>query len=109
MSDAVTTAPAAQPVRSVFAKVPRDRIVTLAVETDPCPQALLRVLGTIAQQGLVPMTIAADSTDEDQRIAVAIDSLPEERLAVLLARIESIVAVRGARVVPGGVAMPLWG
>ena len=44
MSDAVTFAPVAQSVRSVFPKVPRDRIVTLAVETDPCPQALLRVL-----------------------------------------------------------------
>ena len=108
MSDAVTAAPAAQPVRSVFAKIPRDRIVTLSVETDPCPQALLRVLGMIAQQGPVPMSIAAERCDGGQRIAVAIDALPEERMEVLLARIESIVAVRGARVVPGGMSMSVW-
>ncbi|HEX7695464.1 MAG TPA: hypothetical protein VF409_13290 [Sphingomonas sp.] len=109
MSDAVTFAPVAQSVRSVFPKVPRDRIVTLAVETDPCPQALLRVLGTIAQQGLVAMTIAAERFEEGQRVAVAIDALPEERLELLVARIESIVAVRDARVVPGGMGMSLWG
>ena len=108
MSNAVTTAPAAQPVRYSFAKVPRDRIVTLAVDTDPCPQALLRVLGMIAQQGSAPMSIAAELLDDGQRIAVAIDALPEERLDVLVARIESIVAVRGARVIRGGMSMSLW-
>lgn len=107
MSDAVTTAPAAQPVRFAFAKVPRDRIVTLAVDAEPCPQALLRVLGMIAQQGLVAMSIVAERTDDGQRVAVAIDALPEERMEVLLARLEAIVAVRGARIVPGGMPMSL--
>ena len=62
----------------------------------------------IAQQGPVPMSIAAERFDNGQRIAVAIDALPEDRMEVLVARIESIVTVRSARVVPGGMSMSVW-
>ena len=106
MSDAVIPAPAAQPVtRNTFAKVPRDRIVTLAIETDSCPQALLRVLGLITQQGSVPMSIAAERHDDGHRIAVAIDALPEDRLSAMIARLEAIVTVRSAMLAPA----PMFG
>ena len=110
MSDAVTPAPAAQSVTDhVLAKIPRDRLVTLAVETDCCPQALLRVLGTITQQGLMPISIAAERHDDGQRIAVAIDALPDDRMELLVARLEAIVAVRNATFAAAGGLSAVWG
>jgi acetolactate synthase regulatory subunit len=102
MSDAVTTAPAAQPSARRPVKVPRDRIVTLAVETDPCPQALLRVLGLIAQHGSEPMSIAAERRADGQRITVEIGALPDAGLSTLVAKIEAIVTVRSAAFMPPG-------
>jgi|GEM_PF-1542576 len=110
MSDAATPAPMAQTVtRNAFAKVPRDRLVTLAVETDLCPQALLRVLGLITQQGLTPISIAAERHDDGQRIAVAIDALPDDRMSLLTARLEAIVTVRNATFAAAGGLSAVWG
>jgi len=81
-------------------KVPRERIVTLSVAADLCPQALIRVLGLIAQHGILPLSIAAERGDTAQHLAVEVDNLPEQALAVLLAKIEAVVAVQSASLEP---------
>lgn len=81
-------------------KVPRERIATLSVTTDPCPQALIRVLGLIAQHGVLPLSIEAVRGETAQHLAVDMDHLPEAALTVLVAKIEAIVAVQSAAVHP---------
>jgi len=79
-----------------FAKVPREQIATLSVETEICPQVLLRVLGILAARGMIPFTIAAHRDDRLQRIEIEIDALPETASRVLLQNVRRIVTVRRA-------------
>ncbi|MCW6534020.1 hypothetical protein [Sphingomonas lycopersici] len=81
-------------------KVPRERIVTLSVAADLCPQALPRVLGLIAQHNILPLSIAAKRREAVQHFAVDVDNPPDQALAVLLAKIEAIVAVQSASARP---------
>jgi acetolactate synthase regulatory subunit len=84
---------------SVVPKVPRERLIRLDVEADLCPQVLLRVLGLVAQQWLIPLTITARSASDSIAIEVELDgaALSAERAEVLLYKIEAIVSVREAR------------
>ncbi|MBO9711625.1 hypothetical protein [Sphingomonas sp.] len=71
----------------------------LLVEADPCPQALLRVLGLVAQQMLEPAKLTADREGGCWRLEIAFDDLPEPKAELLLAKTEAIVAVHRARLV----------
>jgi len=101
MSNAVTRAACAPVSVAPFsAKVPRERIVTLRAETDHCPQALLRVLGMIAQHDTIPLSIGAERGEDGQTVTLDIDTLPDHAMATLLAKIEAIVTVRQVEIVP---------
>lgn len=100
MSNAMSRAASARLNQPAETKVPRERIVTLSVAADLCPQALLRVLGLIAQHGILPLSIAAERREAAQHFAVDVDNLPDQALAVLLAKIEAIVAVQSASARP---------
>ncbi|OJU20174.1 MULTISPECIES: hypothetical protein [unclassified Sphingomonas] len=100
MSNVMSRAASARRNQSAETKVPRERIVTLSVAADLCPQALLRVLGLIAQHNILPLSIAAERLEGVQHFAVDVDNLPDHALAVLLAKIEAIVAVQSASVRP---------
>lgn len=87
-------------------KVPRERIVTLSVAADPCPQLLIRVLGLIARHGIVPLSIAAEMRETVHYVAVDIDGVSAQMKA-LLAKIEAMVTVRSASVHPADGRPPL--
>ncbi|HVI99484.1 MAG TPA: hypothetical protein VM657_10505 [Sphingomonas sp.] len=82
------------------AKVPRERIVTLRAETDHCPQVLLRILGMVGQHDTIPLSIGAERDEDGQHVTIEIDTLPDHIVALLLAKIEAIVTVRRAEIVP---------
>lgn len=79
-------------------KTPRSKLVRLRVRADHCPQVLLRVLGLIAQQAVIPVTIAAERRTRELRFEIELDGLPDQSAKVLLAKVEAIVAVRSARI-----------
>lgn len=78
------------------ARPTRVPLATLHVTAESCPQVLLRVLGLIAQQGLIPYAIDFTRSQHSMRFAVAIDSLPPQRLETLLWKVEGIPAVTTA-------------
>lgn len=66
------------------------------VTTDPCPQALLRILGLVAQQMLIPQSIACERNGDGLSARIAVEGLSPERAGILLAKISTIVTVREA-------------
>ncbi|MBX3563606.1 MAG: hypothetical protein KF730_03410 [Sphingomonas sp.] len=90
---------AAAPSHVPSVKVPRERVVRLAVETEICPQVLLRVLGLLAQRWIVPLTISAQRSDESMRLEVEIEVPADGDYASLVAKIEEVVMVRSARII----------
>lgn len=80
-------------------KVPRERLTRLDVDAGICPQVLLRVLGLISQQGLIPLTVSTERKRRYQRFMIELDDLSEHGAAVLVKKIESIVMVRSANLV----------
>lgn len=89
---------AAQPTSFTKFKVPRARLARLEVESELCPQVLLRVLGLLARHWVLPLSIEAVRGGDALRMTVEIETLPEPERATLVARIEAIVAVRTARI-----------
>lgn len=91
-----------QPARAGYAsppqlpKVSREQLATLCVDTELCPQVLLRVLGLLAARGLIPFTIAARRDEKIQRIEIEIDALPARESLVLLQNLRRIIMVRRA-------------
>jgi hypothetical protein len=85
---------------SAASKAARARLIRLGVEADPCPQVMMRVLGLLAQQSLIPLTIAASSTPESIRVEIELDGgiLSEARAERLVHKLAAIVTVRDARV-----------
>lgn len=95
MSDDATRAPLARAAAfELRSKTPHEKITILRAETDLCPQALLRILGLVAQHGAIPWEIIAERGNAVQRIAIKIDTMPPQALSVLLAKIETVVTVR---------------
>ena len=82
-----------------FEKVPRERTAILAVETELCPQTLMRVLGIVAARGVIPFTIAARRDDRFQAIEIEIDMPDEHRGLVLLQNLRRIITVRRASLI----------
>lgn len=78
-------------------KVPRERTMRLTVETEICPQVILRVLGLLAQRWIVPFTIDAVRSDDAIRLTVEIQAPSPGECEALVAKTEAIVMVRSAR------------
>ena len=66
------------------------------VTADLCPQALLRILGLVAQHMLIPRLMVCERRDDPIRADLALDGLTPERAEILLAKIAMIVTVREA-------------
>jgi hypothetical protein len=95
MTDTRTVAP------SVSARhVPRTDLTRFVVEGDSHPELLPRLLGLVARHSLVPFTIAAHRRDDAMEVTFEVDGLPGTAPDILLARIESMVSVRAARLQP---------
>ena len=67
------------------------------VTADLCPQALLRILGLVAQHMAIPRSITCERHDDRLDARIAVDGLTPERAEILLAKIAMIVTVREAR------------
>ncbi len=66
------------------------------VTADLCPQAMLRILGLIAQNGLVPRRIVCERLEDRLYAEIAVTGLAPDRAEILLAKIATIVTVREA-------------
>lgn len=77
-----------------------DGLHCFQVTADPCPQALLRILGLVAQLTLIPRSVLCERHDDRLDARIAVDGLSPERAAILLAKISMIVTVREALLVP---------
>lgn len=73
-----------------------DCLYRFQVTTDLCPQALLRVLGLVAQNSLIPRSVACERRGDWLYAKLAIDGLSPARAEILRAKIEAIVTVREA-------------
>jgi hypothetical protein len=67
------------------------------VTADLCPQAMLRILGLVAQNGLVPRRIVSERLEDRLYAEILVTGLTPDRAEVLLAKIATIVTVRDAR------------
>ena len=77
---------------------PAPDLYHLHVTTDLCPQAMLRILGLVAQNSLIPRSIACERHADRLHAQIALDGLSGERAEILLAKISAIVTVREAHV-----------
>ena len=75
-------------------KTPCSDLVRLNIEADDCPQVLLRVLGLVARDGTIPVTIEAARLEEGIAIAIELDRVLVNRCESMVHRIAGIVAVR---------------
>ena len=66
------------------------------VTADLCPQAMLRILGLVAQHTLIPRSIVCERREDRLHARIAVDGLSPERAEILLAKISTIVTVREA-------------
>ncbi len=66
------------------------------VTADLCPQALLRILGLVAQNALIPRSMSCEHHDDRLDVRIAVDGLSPERAEILLHKISAIVTVREA-------------
>jgi hypothetical protein len=64
------------------------------VIADLCPQVLLRILGLIAQNSLIPVNLVCERRGDHLHARIALDGLPPARAEILLAKIATIVTVR---------------
>jgi len=70
------------------------------VTADLCPQAMLRILGLIAQNSLIPRRIVCERLEDRLYAEIAVAGLSPERAEILLAKIATIVTVRDAKLMP---------
>lgn len=85
---------------SVGATAPEpNRLHCFQIVADPCPQALLRILGLIAQNSLIPLSVVCERHAEQLHAKIALPGLPPERAEILLAKIAAIVTVRDAHMI----------
>jgi len=82
---------AAQPT-----KTPRASLVRLTVESEHCPQVLLRVLGLVSRDGTIPATIAVARSDDGLAIVIDLDGACAQPCDRLRLKVESIPMVRKA-------------
>lgn len=77
-----------------------DDLHCFQITADLCPQALLRILGLVAQLTLIPRSVVCERVDDRLHARIAVDGLSPERAGILLAKISTIVTVRDALLVP---------
>jgi hypothetical protein len=63
------------------------------VTADLCPQALLRILGLVAQNSLIPRDLICERHDDRLQVQIGVDGLSPERAEILLHKISAIVTV----------------
>ena len=80
-------------------KTPRASLARLRVEAHLCPQVMMRVLGLIAQQAIVPATIQFERRARSVRFEIEVDGLSDQSAQILLEKVRMIVTVRNARFV----------
>lgn len=104
MPDTTTAAATPRPSRSAPkpAKTPPAQLARFAIDADHCPQVLLRILGLMARDGTVPVTIAVTREADMLRIAIELDGATLQRCETLLAQIDAMPAVRDAQLVSAG-------
>lgn len=80
-------------------KAPQDSLARLRVEAQLCPQVMMRVLGLIAQQAIVPATIQFERRARTVRFEIGVNGLSDQSEQTLLEKVRMIVSVRDARFV----------
>lgn len=93
------TSPATAPRRrraasTQAAKTPREQLARFSIDADHCPQVLLRVLGLMARDGTVPVTVAVTRAADNILIEVELDGASATRCEHLKLRIEEFPSVR---------------
>ena len=78
-------------------KAPRSAPTRFRVDAELCPHVMLRVLGLIAQQAVVPAAIRFERSARSVRFEVEVDGLSEHSAQILLEKVRMIVMVRNAR------------
>jgi len=73
------------------------RLYRFRVTADLCPQAMLRILGLVAQHNAIPRRIVCERLEDRLYAEVSVDGLTVARAEILLAKIAAIVTVRDAR------------
>lgn len=91
LSSAVARASAAPCPSSV--KAPREALWRLDVDCRSCTEALPRLFGVLAQQGLIPATIDYRATAQGFAITMTVAPANDRIAALLAGRIERIVTV----------------
>lgn len=75
-------------------KTPSADLVLLEIETDDCPQVLLRVLGVVARDGTIPVTIEAARLEDGLAIAIGLDGMSAPARQTIAYRVAGYPAVR---------------
>jgi hypothetical protein len=78
----------------------RTELVRLSVSTDHCPQVAQRVLGLIAQQSIVPATIAHHIKSRTLALDIVFERPSTPHCEALLAKVGELGKVRRARLMP---------
>jgi len=73
-----------------------NRLHCFHIVADPCPQALLRILGLIAQNSLIPLSVVCERHQDRLHAKIALYGVSPARAGILLAKIAMIVTVRDA-------------
>ena len=73
-----------------------NRLNCFHVVADSCPQALLRILGLVAQNSLIPLSVVCERHEDRLHAKIALYGLSPERAEILLHKIAAIVTVRNA-------------
>lgn len=75
-------------------KTPCAELTRLDIEADDCPQVLLRVLGLVARDSTIPVTIEASRLADGIAIALELDGLTAQASELVAHRIAGFPAVR---------------
>lgn len=69
----------------------------LLIAADLSPQMLLRVLGVVSRQSIIPHAVSATSGGDQLNVEMALVGLRDETVERVRAQIEAIVGVRWVR------------
>lgn len=59
-----------------------------------CPQVMLRVLGLIAQNGLVPQQILCEQEGDELHARISVENLTADRAEILFAKMLAVIMVK---------------
>lgn len=75
-------------------KTPSAQLTRLDIEAEDCPQVLLRVLGLVARDSTIPVTIEASRQPDGIVIALELDGLTAQASELVAHRIAGFPTVR---------------